>query len=32
MNCVLLSKTTGLELDSYDVHFASLLSALLAVV
>jgi hypothetical protein len=26
MNCVLLSKTTGPELDSYDVHSASLLS------
>jgi hypothetical protein len=27
MNCVLLSNTTGLELDSYDIHSASLLSA-----
>ena len=27
MNCVLLSKTTGLELESYDMHSASLLDA-----
>jgi hypothetical protein len=27
MNCILLSKTTGLELDSYNMHSADLLEA-----
>ena len=27
MNCVILSKTTGLEMESYDMHSASLLDA-----